>query len=144
VTAPAAIRTRPPSSLARSCITTVSAPSGMTPPVKMRAHCPAPMVTPLGLPAKGRPYSLESRLALRRKIGEAHRIAVHRRAVVAGHIERRDDIDGEDPAKRRAQMEALGRGDRGQERADQLARAVDRHRVRVVVVGAGDFAQRLG
>ena len=43
-----------------------------------------------------------------------------------------------------ADVHALGRGDRREERADQRARAVDRHRVRIVVVGAGGFAQGLG
>ena len=54
-TAPAAIRTRSPSALARSCITTVSAPAGITPPVKMRTHCPGPTVAADGLPANDSP-----------------------------------------------------------------------------------------
>ena len=36
-------------------MTTVSAPAGITPPVKMRTHWPAPTVTPLGLPANDSP-----------------------------------------------------------------------------------------
>ena len=55
VTAPAATTTRPFSSRARSCMTTVSAPCGITPPVKMRTHWPAPTTASLGLPANDSP-----------------------------------------------------------------------------------------
>ncbi len=46
-----------PLALARSCITTVSAPSGTTPPVMMRTHCPGPTLPANGLPAKEAPIS---------------------------------------------------------------------------------------
>jgi hypothetical protein len=78
------------------------------------------------------------------EVGEAHGVAVHRRVVVAWHVDRRDDVLREDAVERLPQVDPLGRGDRRQERADQRARLVDRHRVRVVVVGAGGFAQGLG
>ena len=86
----------------------------------------------------------ERGVAIGRKVGEADRVAVHRRVVVAGHGKRRHHVGGEHPAERGADVDALGRGDRRQERADQRARPFDRHRVRIVVVGAGELAQGFG
>ena len=79
---------------------------------------------PHGLPANDSPTRVERRLAVRREVGEAHRVAVHRRVVVAGHGERRDDVGGEHAAERAARMCTRSVAvDRGEERADQLARA---------------------
>ena len=55
VTAPGATATPPSTSRARSCITTLSAPAGITAPVKMRTACPAPTVPAKGLPANDSP-----------------------------------------------------------------------------------------
>ncbi len=55
VTAPGAIVAPAGVSRARSCITTVSAPRGMTPPVKMRTVSPARSPPSNGLPANESP-----------------------------------------------------------------------------------------
>jgi hypothetical protein len=46
-----------PLATARSCMTTVSAPSGTTPPVMMRTHCPDLIVPMKGFPANEAPAS---------------------------------------------------------------------------------------
>ena len=98
------MRTRPASSLARSCITTVSAPAGITPPVKMRTHWPGADRRRVRLAGERLADARERRLAVRREVGEAHRLAVHRRVVVAGHVDRRDHVLGEHAAERRADV----------------------------------------
>ncbi len=55
---PGAIVIDLPLARARSCITTRSAPSGTTPPVMMRTHCPAPTGPPNGRPANDDPISV--------------------------------------------------------------------------------------
>ncbi len=55
VTAPGATTTPSPRSSARSCMTTVSAPCGITPPVKMRTAWPRPTVAAHGRPANDSP-----------------------------------------------------------------------------------------
>jgi hypothetical protein len=60
LTAPAATRTRPSRSFARSCITTVSALAGITPPVKMRTVSRGPSDPVNGLPANDSPTRVSS------------------------------------------------------------------------------------
>ncbi len=144
VTAPAAMRTPVASSVARSCITTVSAPAGITAPVKMRTHSPAAQGQGRRLPGEGLACAPQHGLAARREIGEAQRVAVHRRVVVAGHVEGRDHVGGEDPAQRGPDRDALHGGHRMEKGPDQRPRPVDGHRVGIVVVGAGGLAQGLG
>ena len=83
-------------------------------------------------------------VGVRGEIGEANRPAVHRRVVVTGNVQRRDDVGGEHAAQRRADRDALDGAHGCEKRADQRARLVDGHRVRIVVVGTGGFAQGLG
>ena len=142
VTARAEIVTPPAVSCARSCMTTVSAPRGMTPPVKMRTACPASTAHER-LPCERITDARELRVAVAFQVGKAERPAVHRRVVVPRHVDRRHDVSGEDPAERLPDVNAFGRTDRLEESADQLACAIDRHRIGIVVVGAGDLAQRL-
>jgi hypothetical protein len=70
---PAAKVTAFPAAFARSCMTTVSAPSGTTPPVMMRTHCPGPTFPLKGLPAKATPISCS--VASRSAARSAPRIA---------------------------------------------------------------------
>src|SRR5208283_4177363 len=77
------------------------------------------------------------------EVGEAHRVAIHGRVVVAGHGQRRDDLLGEDPTEGVAHVHPLDGRHRGKIARDELARLRHRHRVRIVIVGAGSFAQRL-
>ena len=83
----------------------------------------------------------EHRFAVLLEIGEAHRIAIHRRVVVPWHGDRRNHVGGEHPAKRLADMHALDRRDGRQKRADKLACLHDRHRIGIVVVGTRRFTQ---
>ena len=143
VTAPAATRTPPSISVARSCMTTVSAPAGITPPVKMRTASPGPMAPPYGLPANDSPTRFNS-VSLGGQVRETHGPAVHRRIVVAGNGDRRHDVLREDSiraqrGRARAPSPSPASGIGGSARAP-----VDGHRVRVVVVGARRFAQRPG
>ncbi len=78
------------------------------------------------------------------QIGEADGPAVHRGIVVSGHVDRRLDVRREHASERGADMHALDRGDRLEELPDQRACALDRQRVRIVVVGAGQLTQRAG
>ena len=104
--------TPPATSLARSCITTVSAPSGITPPVKMRTRFARRERAVERLARRtNRRRAAASRLAVARQVGEAHGPAVHRGIVVAGHVERRDHVLGEHAAERCAHVHALGRRD---------------------------------
>ncbi len=80
-------------------MTTVSAPVGMTPPVKMRTHSPAPIAPGQRLAGKRLADALEDGFRVRRQVGESHRVAVHRRVVVAGDGERRNDVGGKDAAQ---------------------------------------------
>ena len=134
---------RPRLRSSRSCMTTVSAPCGMTPPVKMRTHSRGPIEPDHGLPANDSPTRFSTVSRVGAQIGEAHRVAVHGRVVVARHGERRDDVFRQHAAERAAHVDALDRAHRREEAADQLARLGHRHRIRIVVVGAGSFAQGL-
>ena len=117
-----AIVTRPSRSSARSCITTVSAPAGMTPPVKMRTAWPGPIAPACGCPANDSPTRVKRRSRRRRQVGEAHGPAVHRRVVVPRHVDRRDDVGGEGAPERLrgcapSRPSSPGRGSRGSARA---------------------------
>ena len=124
---------------ARSCITTVSAPSGTTPPVMMRTHWPG--ATRPGERAGPRrtrrpPSSVVSPSASR----SAPRIAQPSMAELRcdGHVHRREDVLGEHAAQsaERTGTRSVA-AHRLEEAVDELARLRHRHRVRVVVVGAG-------
>ena len=135
---------RPRPRVARSCITTVSAPAGITPPVKMRTHSPAPTRAARRLAGERLADAPQHRLAVRprgRRSAPRSRPSPscrgrERRAARRRRRRARD--------RARSGWDALDGGDRREKRADQRARPVDRHRVRIVVVGAGGFAQGLG
>ena len=57
---PAGIRTSSPSRLVSSTITTVSAPSGSTPPVRIRAAVPGSNAAPRGRPAADSPTTFKA------------------------------------------------------------------------------------
>jgi len=88
--------------------------------------------------------ALQFRFAFGVQIGETHSPSVHRGVVVAGHVVRRHDVLGEHPIQCKADVNALDGGHRLQELPDQLACLLDAHRIRVVIIGAGELAQRLG
>ena len=67
-----------PSATVSSWMMTASAPSGITPPVKIRTASPAPIVLSNGRPAATSPITFR-RAATCGGVGRAHRIAVHRR-----------------------------------------------------------------
>ena len=99
--------------VARSCITTVSAPCGITRAgedahrfagAERRRRTACPRTT------RRSRRSVVSRVGI--EIGEAHRPAVHRRVVVARHVERRFDVGGQHAIERRADVHALDRGHR--------------------------------
>ena len=136
---PSPIVTCSPCALTCSCMTIVSAPGGTTPPVMMRTACPAASVPRYGAPAKAscrRPSSVTSPSLFKSAI--AHRVAVHRGVVVRGYVERRDDVLGEHPPQRSAHVHALDGRDGCEEARDDFARLVDRHRIGIVIVGAGE------
>src|SRR6202163_4135017 len=83
----------------------------------------------------------EQRISVLPQILEAHGVAVHRRIVVARHRDRRHHVFRQHASERAADMNTLGRGHRCQNAANQLARLCHRHRIRIVVVGAGRLAQ---
>ena len=87
------------------------------------------------------PDDAQRDVGVRLQVGVAHRVAVHPGVVVRGHIDRRDDVLGEDAAERVADVEALDGRDRREEGADVRARLIDGHRVGIVVVGGGDGAE---
>ena len=93
----------PPSTTVSSWMMTASAPSGITPPVKIRTASPAPTVRSNGRPAATSPITL-SRAADLRRIGRAHRIAVHRR-----HRLRRLGAQRRDVARQHAVMRRIER-----------------------------------
>src|SRR5205823_9850536 len=64
--------------------------------------------------------------------------------VVTRNVDRRRDVLGENTVKRVPDMDAFDRRDRFQKLSDQRARPFDGHRIRIVIVGAGKFAQRFG
>jgi hypothetical protein len=80
-------------------------------------------------------HAHEDCLAVVYEVREADGVAIHRRAVVPGDVVRRDDVGGENAIERLPDVDALGDGHRREERANQLARTIDRHRIRIVVVG---------
>ena len=86
----------------------------------------------------------QRRRTLVREVGKANRPSIHRRVVVAGHVERRRDVGGEHAVECRANVHPLDRGHRLQELADQCPRAIDGHRIGIVVVRAGKLTQRSG
>ena len=92
---------------------------------------------------KGAAGNLERNLTVALEIGEARRVAVHRRVVVRGDIKWRDDVLGQHAPERNTDVNAFGHRDRGEETADEFARLGDRHRIRIVVVGAAQLAQGL-
>ncbi len=106
------------SSLARSCMTTVSAPCGITPPVNMRTHSPGAYRARPRLAGERLADPLQHRLGVGLEISEAHRVAVHRRIVVTGHGDRRNHVGGEHAAERASNMHTLDRVHRRQERPD--------------------------
>ena len=84
---------------------------------------------------------VEHGVGIRLQVGKAQRVAVHRRIVVARHRDRRHHVLRQHAAERAADMNTLDRGHRCEKAADQLARLRHRHRIRIVVVGAGSLAQ---
>ena len=60
------------------------------------------------------------------QVGAVQGVAVHRRVVVCRHVDRRDHVGRQHPAKRRGDRHDLGLGDRAQRRGDGGARRVDR------------------
>ena len=93
----------PPSTTVSSWMMTASAPSGITPPVKIRTASPAPTALSNGRPAATSPITL-SRAATCRGVGRAHRIAVHRR-----HRLRRLGAQRRDVARQHAVMGGIER-----------------------------------
>jgi hypothetical protein len=132
--------TRTPFCSAGALLLTTTGALRHPPPVKMRTHS-FHRAGPLCRQRLADPHNTVSASG---EIGEANRVAVHRRIVVAGHGDRRDHVGGEHAAKRASNMHALDGAHRREERADQLARLGHRHRVRIVIVGARRIAQRLG
>jgi len=84
---------------------------------------------------RGLPVALE--------IGKTHGIAVHRGIVVRGNVERRNHILCQHAAERGTDVQTLGQSDRREELANELARLGNRHRIRIVIIGAGELAQGL-
>jgi len=72
---------------------------------------------------RGDGAQLERRIGAQRGAGE--RIAVHRRVVVRGHVDRRDHVLGQHPAERLRDRHRLARVDRLQARRDRRARLLD-------------------
>ncbi len=110
------MRTLSPSGTASSWITTASAPSGTTPPVKIRTAWPATTRPSKGCPAGASPITASS--AARVCIGDAHGIAVHRRHRRRRMIERGHRIARKDAARGLGERDGLG----GQRRESARAR----------------------
>jgi hypothetical protein len=86
---------------------TVSAPSGIGAPVKMRTASPAPIGLKPALPAVSRAPIVSLGLGLGVEIAVPHRIAIDGRIVERRQIERRDDIAGEHATARRRERHAF-------------------------------------
>ena len=129
LTAPAATRTPPSVAVARSCITTVSAPAGITPPVKMRTHSPARASPSNGLPRT-------TRRRLQRRLAVALRSAKRTAQPSIAELSWPGTSIGETcppPARGRAPARTCTRSvavTGVEELPDQRTRPVDRHRVR--------------
>jgi hypothetical protein len=115
--------TASPSTFVTSWITTVSTPSGK----HGAGHDPHRLASAdfsfEGAPGKRRADVLQPRFATGGKVGEAQRPAVHRRVVVAGHVDRRNNVRRQHAIQRLAHEDALDAGDRRQQAEDQFARA---------------------
>ena len=69
------------------------------------------------------------------------RVTVHGGVVVAGDVDGRGDVGGQDTAQRAADRQLFDGGDGGEDGPDVRPGLVHRHRIRIVVVGGGDVAQ---
>jgi hypothetical protein len=100
--------TASPSTLVTSWTTTQSTPCGSTAPVMILTVSPAPTLPSKARPAKAVPmfFRRVSRVT-GGEVVEAQRPAVHGRVVVAGHVDRRDDVFGQHAVQRLAHEDAL-------------------------------------
>ncbi len=119
-----------PSRVVFSWITMVSAPGGITPPVKIRAASPGPTVPSNGCPARDDADELQLRRCVRRShVDRTDRIAVHRRNIRRWLGPPRGKVGGEHAAVGVAERRRLG----GQGRhavEDQPQRFRNRHQRR--------------
>jgi hypothetical protein len=89
-----------------------------------------------GHPQRGLPSGLE--------IAETDGIPVHRGIVMGRNVDRREEVLSEHPVERVAHVQPFAGVYRMKETRNDLARLVDRHRIRIVIVGAGQLSQGLG
>ncbi len=117
---PGGTTTVSPSTRVSSCMNTVSAPSGIGAPVKMRIASPAPSARVAARPGGDAIDDLEPGVARGGKIGMAHGIAVDRRIVERRQIDRRQNIQRDDTAARSGERHRLGLRHRRNTLRDQL------------------------
>src|SRR5262252_7408053 len=120
-----------------STMTTASAPRGTTPPVAMvvaepaptsrAGSCPQTITSPLSRKRRGAPSRAGG-------VGGTQRKSIDIGAVERRHIDRRDDVGGEDAAKRRRQRDCLARQRR------EIGRA---HKTRARLLGRDDLQELL-
>ena len=126
--------TAPSLSRQSSCISTVSAPSGMAAPVKMRIASPRSGHAAERMAGGSAARHRQRRRPLGREIGEAHGIAIDRGVVVRRHIAGRDERRREDASGRVLERDGLDLG-QGQ---GQGPDAVERFRARHQAAAEGE------
>ncbi len=105
---------------------TVSAPEGITAPVKMRIASPGLSAALGRRPAVSRPADDEFGIAGGIEIGIADGVAVNRGIIERRQVDRRLQVDGGDAAARAAQRHAFGFCDRHDTLGDQPLHLAER------------------